>query len=258
MNNEEIFQVPFEDGTVMDSKLCAIFHHDETCYVMFTPIADPGKLILMKATFDNGDLVKFSRIDEEEYQTLTSEVFSKYDDIDKLTAHELYYQLKTGRMTVDNSEWSDVYQGMGMVEQLVNGWYKQRYLINRDEELAYEFIDDDMEFALVGDEDIDWDSLEGVPEYAINVAKTKSAEFPTRLRCYEDGIAEVEWTLNPDGRYYMDEDGYGMTDDEQISLFGYVDKYGRVVAKFRNVRQSSEFEEMKQEAKRLIAKLDAE
>ena len=45
-------------------------------------------------------------------------------------------------------------------------------------------------------------------------------------------MAEVEWQLNPDGMYYRDEDGFGMTDDEEINLYGTIDRKGKVVKKF--------------------------
>ena len=49
---------------------------------------------------------------------------------------------------------------------------------------------------------------------------------------YKDGVAEVRWQLNPDGMYYRDEDGFGMTDDEEINLYGAIDRKGKVVKKF--------------------------
>ena len=45
-------------------------------------------------------------------------------------------------------------------------------------------------------------------------------------------MAEVEWQLNPDGMYYRDEDGFGMTDDEEIKFYGAIDRNGKVVKKF--------------------------
>lgn len=32
--------------------------------------------------------------------------------------------------------------------------------------------------------------------------------------------------------YYRDEDGFGMTDDEEIKLYGAIDRKGKVVKKF--------------------------
>ena len=49
---------------------------------------------------------------------------------------------------------------------------------------------------------------------------------------YEDSIAKVRWEANLDGMYYRDEDGFGMTDDDEINLEGAIDRKGNVVKKF--------------------------
>lgn len=45
--------------------------------------------------------------------------------------------------------------------------------------------------------------------------------------------AAVEWTVRPDGSYYADSDGFGMTDDEEITLHGFINTKGRPIGKFR-------------------------
>lgn len=42
----------------------------------------------------------------------------------------------------------------------------------------------------------------------------------------------MKWVVNPDGMYYRDEDGFGMTDDDEINLEGAIDRKGNVVKKF--------------------------
>lgn len=49
--------------------------------------------------------------------------------------------------------------------------------------------------------------------------------------------AAVEWTVRPDGSYYADSDGFGMTDDEEITLHGFIDTNGRPIGKFRLYRR---------------------
>lgn len=49
--------------------------------------------------------------------------------------------------------------------------------------------------------------------------------------------AAVEWTVRPDGSYYADSDGFGMTDDEEITLHGFIDTNGRPIGKFRLYRK---------------------
>lgn len=45
--------------------------------------------------------------------------------------------------------------------------------------------------------------------------------------------AAVEWTVRPDGSYYADSDGFGMTDDKEITLHGFIDTDGRPIEQFR-------------------------
>lgn len=72
--------------------------------------------------------------------------------------------------------------------------------------------------------------------------------FLDQYRGYYDGVAEVEWQINPDGLYYMDSDGYGETDGKKVSLFSYIDRKGMPLVKFRMVKDSSELKEMKMDA----------
>ena len=88
------------------------------------------------------------------------------------------------------------------------------------------------ELVTVTDEDIDWDSLRKLPENAIARAKRHNAMFPTLIRRFQNGQAKVEWQIHPDGKYYMDEYGFGMTRDQELTLFGSIDRMGNVVEKF--------------------------
>lgn len=45
--------------------------------------------------------------------------------------------------------------------------------------------------------------------------------------------AAVEWTVRPDGSYYADSDGFGMTDDCEITLHGFINTKGRPIGQFR-------------------------
>ena len=49
---------------------------------------------------------------------------------------------------------------------------------------------------------------------------------------YKDGKACIHWMLYPDGRYFADEDGFGMKDNDEVNVCGYIDTECRVVVKF--------------------------
>ena len=69
----------------------------------------------------------------------------------------------------------------------------------------------------------------------------KSLEFPldrkTQFRFwiyhYKDGKAAVEWMLQPDGRYFEDEDGFGGENCKEVTLHSYIDTNGFFTEPFK-------------------------
>jgi hypothetical protein len=148
---------------------------------------------------------------------------------------------------------SDLGEGMSVTYESMWGWWKPRYLVNHNTKCAYEFIDKDQLLATVTEEDIDWDSLKDLPEKVQGRARALSFHFPSFIREFKNGVAEVSWQLNPDGRYYMDEDGFGMTDDEEIEIYGFIDQNAKVVVKFRNIDENYRvLGKMRKEAERIV------
>ena len=70
----------------------------------------------------------------------------------------------------------------------------------------------------------------------------KELEFPlnneTQFRfwiyAYKDEKASVEWTLQPDGRYFEDEDGFGGEKCSEITLYSYIDTNGFFTEPFKH------------------------
>lgn len=151
---------------------------------------------------------------------------------------------------------SNLDEGMWILNQVINGYWKPRYLIDENNGTAVEFMDEQMTLLTVKPDDVDWASLEGMSEDVTRKARTGNAVYPTFVRAYEEGLARVDWQLNPDGYYYMDEDGYGMTDDEEITVYGYIDRQGRVLGKFRRILDFKELNGMKEEAGRRLKALE--
>lgn len=109
------------------------------------------------------------------------------------------------------------------VYQVIWGWWKPRFVLNHTAKTAFEFMDSNERLVTVTTEDIDFDSLKKLPEEAIERAECLSFQFPSFIRGFRNGVARVDWQLNPDGRYYQDDDGFGMTDDEEIEIYGFID-----------------------------------
>ena len=145
---------------------------------------------------------------------------------------ELFFHLTQYEFTKHPYELRDHGDGVYVLHQSINGWWKPRFIVDNANGRAYEFMNGGQSLVTVSDNDIDWDSLCGLPEKAVKRAKAHSGHFPTLIGGFNNGIADVKWQINPDGRYYMDDDGFGMTDDEEITLLGKIDRTGRVVTPF--------------------------
>ncbi|MCI7780542.1 MAG: hypothetical protein MR517_05705 [Bacteroidales bacterium] len=160
----------------------------------------------------------------------------------------LYQKLQSALYKYGSYKKEDLGERMILVEELKGGYWKPRYLIDNAAETACEFMDSDYCLLTVTADDIAWETIDDLPEKVKERAGVLNAYFPTIIRGYHDGVAEVKWQINPDGRYYMDSDGYGMTDDEEETLYGYIDRKGKPLGKFRRIMEFSELETMKQEA----------
>lgn len=130
-------------------------------------------------------------------------------------------------------EFRDLGEDMKLLSKSIRGWWKPLILFDCEAKTATLIINpEDMTLQNVEDSDIEWDSLRGLDDKCVERAKARSAVYPTNIRGFSQGTAEVEWQLNPDGMYFMDSDGYGMTDDEEVTLIGRIDHEGKVVDRF--------------------------
>lgn len=171
---------------------------------------------------------------------------------DKSMEEKLYMVLQTDTYKSDLYKTEDLGEGMAVLYQNIWGYYKPRFVLNHNDKTAFEFMDSYTCLVTVSDEDIDWASLKKLPEEAIGRAERLSFQFPSFVRGFKNGVARVDWQLNPDGRYYMDDDGFGMTDDEEIEIYGFIDTKGKVLVKFRAIKDRKELEVMRKEAEEKV------
>ena len=50
----------------------------------------------------------------------------------------------------------------------------------------------------------------------------------------------------------MDDDGFGMTNDVEIEIYGFINKKAEVIFKFRYIKDDSELEEMRKVAEEIV------
>ena len=171
---------------------------------------------------------------------------------DKSTEEKLYEVLQSDTFKSDLYKTEDLGDGMAVLYQNIWGWYKPRFVLNHNDKTAFEFMDSYQCLVTVTNEDIDWASLKKLPEEAICRAESLSFQFPSFIRGFKNGVSRVDWQLNPDGRYYMDDDGYGMTADEEIEIYGFIDTKGNVLVKFKAIKDRKELEVMRKEAEEMV------
>ena len=165
---------------------------------------------------------------------------------------KLYNTLVTEEYNEHPYETEDLGEGMSIVNEAMWGWWKLRYLLNHNTKSAYEFMDGNQKLVTVTEDDIDWESLKTLPRDAQEQAKRLSFHYPSFIRTFKNGVAVVSWQLNSDGRYYMDEDGFGMTNDEEIEIYGLIDQKAKVIVKFRNIQNFNELDEMRKMAEDIV------
>ena len=213
--------------------------------------------VVESGVFMNKKVFKRSNITEDMHQdNKISQVLKKFftkDTTKVKEAERLYRSLSKTRFDKLQFRVHELNEGISVIEQVIGGWWKQRYLMDENNFRAYEIMNEDLEFVNFTVEDIDWKSIECLPEYMKARAQRLSALFPTFVLRFQNGVAEVHWQLNPDGRYYRDDDGYGMTDDEETTVYGFIDAAMNVLVKFQYIGSDwNRLKEMRLEAERKI------
>ena len=145
----------------------------------------------------------------------------------------LYKKLTEKKLSEGLYKTNDLGEGMGVVYQTIYGWWKPRYIINHTTQTAFEFMSHSQYLLTVEEEDIEWSTLKKLSEDIQENAREQFAMYPTFVEGFRNGVTRVRWQINPDGRYWMDDDGFGMTSDVEVEIYGYINKEGKVVGKFR-------------------------
>lgn len=176
------------------------------------------------------------------------------DNQSQMTPAELYRHLKNEKYRKRPFETASLGEGMSVVNEVIDQYWKPRFLLDNENGTAVEFMGRNETLLTITSDDIDWASLEtGVSASAMSRAKALDFHYPSFIYAFKNGVAEVVWQLAPDGMYYMDEDGFGMEPDEAENIYGFIDRQGRVLVKFRYVGDNNELiAGMRAEAERIV------
>ena len=91
---------------------------------------------------------------------------------------------------------------------------------------------------LVNDNDIDYDAIAKECENGIGNALAKAICYAglNRWDGFKDGLCAISWMLYPDGRYFADEDGFGMEDNDEEEVYAIIDTDLNIVEPFRPIK----------------------
>jgi hypothetical protein len=94
---------------------------------------------------------------------------------------------------------------------------------------ARQLLDENSNLVGFEDQDFDWERLK-VVEHPYDV-KHKHVGYGGlgRYNDFHGGICCLCWMLHPDGRYYADEDGFGMEEDDEENIYCIIDSNLRII-----------------------------
>lgn len=174
-----------------------------------------------------------------------------------MTPKELYLEfLKPQYDSRPFSRMDDWGDEMEIVTEVIDDYWRQRFLINHADKTAYELMNSDLTLKFIGEQDVDWKGVETL-ENNQNVYSYSAYYQRFAVEPFKQGVALVTWTLYPDGQYFMDEDGYGMEDNDESVLYGFIDTHANVVVPFQ-AKSWEELEKQRPEAIRRAKEIKSE
>lgn len=143
---------------------------------------------------------------------------------------QLYKKLSTNFKTEKHYSFADRGEGM-MLARENNG--KRVFLVNKKNKEALELVNALGTFSLWNASAVEISSIFEMQGGAQRNAISVKVPYYFDIEDYSNGVSLVAWTLQQDGCNYADRDGYGMTDDEEINIYAYIDKEGHIIVPFQ-------------------------
>lgn len=69
--------------------------------------------------------------------------------------------------------------------------------------------------------------------YLDDVSDSPYVRFYSGFKKTKDGRTIMIWMIQPDGRYWADDDGFGGSGSLEVQLYAYIDENGKFMSKFR-------------------------
>ena len=123
-------------------------------------------------------------------------------------------------------------RGEDMYIGISNEYGNKSYILyNRETGEKYEMLDKNGYAIFINDDD--FLMSDKYSQMHQEMIKKRYPQYGFSIEYFKNGVACVIWTIQPDGRYWADDDGYGGTDDVEENLVAYINKLGKVVVPFQ-------------------------
>lgn len=115
---------------------------------------------------------------------------------------------------------------------------RRMFLVNNNTKEAWELLTANGRFSFWDASAVEIASAFDQPYRAQRNAVELIAPYHFGINEFKEGVAYVSWTLQPDGRYYADEDGFGMEDDDEIDFYAFIDRQANILIPFQPMDDS--------------------
>ncbi len=152
-----------------------------------------------------------------------------------ITPKELYKTLSADFKAKRKYCFAERGEGMMQAQEKDSG---KIFLVNKNTKEAWEIITANRRFSFWDASAVEIASAFDLPYRAQSNALELIAPYHFGVNGFEDGVAYVSWTLQPDGRYYADEDGFGMEDDDEVNFYAFIDTQANILIPFQPMDES--------------------
>lgn len=109
------------------------------------------------------------------------------------------------------------------------------FLINTNTKEAWELRSADNHLSCWDESALDKATISSLPKSVSGLARCLYTPYDFNVWNFDEGVAIVEWTLQLDGCYDRDEDGFGGTNDREIILYAYIDTRANILIPFQEM-----------------------
>lgn len=138
-------------------------------------------------------------------------------------------RIKTKIITISIKDAFDIGENMAILKE--NG--KSFTILNKETGKLRRIVSEDGRL-LVDDSEIDFDAIEeGCPDFEGG----KYVEYYFGIfRDFKNGVCAICWTVYPDGRYFADEDGFGMEHNNEENAYCIINRDLEIIVPFQPIK----------------------